>query len=131
MKEVNEKHLVLEYDEASRCIIQTWKGFSGSVKFREGVEKTNQLFKKNNPTKKFIVDATEAAVVAQEDTIWAAKTAIPIAIQNGLKYYALVVPKNVFSQLSLQNFRNMLNQPSLEVQLFDDLLKAKNWIQDK
>lgn len=130
MKEVNEKHLVLEFDEKLGCIIQTWIGFAGTEKFRAGVEKTNELFRRTK-SKKFIVDGSGAAVVKQEDTEWAAKTAIPLAIQNGLKYYALIVPKNLFSQISLQHFKSSLNQPSLEVQLFDDITKAKTWMSER
>lgn len=130
MKVINEKHLVLEYDENINCIIQTWVGFCNSEKFRDGVRKTNELFKKKKPATKFLVDGSNAAIVKQEDTEWAAKTAIPIAIENGLKFYAFVLPKNVFSQLSLQQFKQGLNQPSLQVQLFDDIEKAKKWMSE-
>lgn len=130
MKILDEKYLTLEYDETLKCIIQTWIGFSGSDNFRNGVEKTNELFQQRSPTTKFLVDGTNAAVIAQEDTDWAAKTAIPIAMNYGLKFYGFVVPKNIFSQLSLQQFKKALNQPSLEIQLFDDLSKAKQWMSE-
>ncbi|MDQ3393933.1 MAG: hypothetical protein M3512_07470 [Bacteroidota bacterium] len=131
MTEVLEKHITLEYDNVSKCIYQTWKGYFSSEQFRNGVAKTNKMFEKYNPVNNFIVDISESAAIKKEDTDWAAKTAIPLAIKNGLKFYGFVLPKNVFAQLSLSNFRKELNQPSLEIQLFDSLDKAKAWANSK
>lgn len=127
---VNDKHLVLEYDERMNCIFQIWKGFFSSELFREGVEKTNALFAQKKPVPNFLVDISESSVIKKEDTEWAATTAIPLAIQNGLKNYGFVLPKNIFTQVSLNNFRNDLNQPSLSIRLFDNLDRAKEWVQE-
>ena len=130
MKEVNEKNIVLEYDEDLKCIIQTWKGFFNSEVFRTGVEKTNKLFEKKKPVEAFLVDISSSSVIKKEDTDWAARTAIPAAIRNGLKYYGFVLPENVFTQVSLSNFKKELNQPSLEIKLFDSINDAKNWVRE-
>lgn len=127
MKIVNEKNLVLEFDEELNCIIQTWKGFFNSEFFKTGVEKTNKLFEQKRPVKKFLVDISQSSVIKKEDTDWAARTAIPKAISNGLKYYGFVLPENVFTQVSLNNFKQELNQPSIEIRLFDNIDSAKTW----
>lgn len=124
---IKENNFMLEYDEDMNCIIQTWKGFFNSDYFKEKVHATNKLFAGKRPVAKFIVDGSESSVIKREDTEWAAINAIPIAIQNGLKYYGFVLPKNVFTQVSLKNFRKDLNQPTLEVQIFDSLNTAKAW----
>jgi hypothetical protein len=128
MKVVNDKNLDLEYDEELRCIIQTWKGYFNSDYFKQGVERTNKLFEEKRPVHKFLVDARNASVVKKEDTDWAAKTAIPKSIKNGLQFYGFVLPTNVFTQISLGNFQKELNQPELTVMLFDDIDKAKDWM---
>jgi len=130
MKVVNDEHLDLEYNDDLKCIIQSWKGYFNSDFFRNGVEKTNQLFEKQAPVEIFLVDISTSGVIKNEDTEWAAETAIPRAIKNGLKYYGFVVPENVFAQLSLNNFRKQLNQPSLETKLFDNLNSAKKWAEE-
>ena len=127
---VNEKHLLLEYNEELKCIIQTWRGFFNSDLFRSGVNRTNQLFAEKKPVATFLVDISESSVIKKEDTEWAATTAIPLAIKNGLKNYGFVLPKNVFTQVSLTNFRNDLNQPSLNIQLFDSMDRAKAWAEE-
>lgn len=127
MKIVNEKNLVLEYDDDLNCIIQTWKGFFNSEFFKDGVEKTNKLFEQKKPVEKFLVDISQCSVIKKDDTDWAARTAIPKAISNGLKYYGFVLPENIFTQVSLNNFKQELNQPSLEIRIFDSIEAAKNW----
>lgn len=127
MKIVEEKNIVLEYDDDLKCIIQTWKGFFNSEVFRSGVERTNQLFAKKKPVATFLVDISQSSVIKKEDTDWAATTAIPIAIKNGLKNYGFVLPANVFTQVSLNNFKEQLNQPTLTIRLFDNMESAKEW----
>jgi hypothetical protein len=128
IKVVNERHLELEFDPALSCIIQVWKGYFSSELFRKGVESTNQLFKEKKPVRKFLVDISTSGVISQDDTTWAAQFAIPVAIENGLKYYGFVLPSNIFAQASLNNFKRDLNQPTLEIKLFDSLEKGKEWM---
>ncbi len=129
MKVVNEKNLVLEYDHGLKCIIQTWKGFFNSDYFRKGVEKTNELFARESPVKKFLVDLSMSSVIKKEDTDWAAGTAIPIAVLHGLKYYGFVLPENVFTRVSLENFTEELRQPDLEIKIFVNIESAKSWVE--
>lgn len=128
---VNEEHLLLEYDPKLKAIVQTWKGFFSSEAFRAGVERTNRLFEEKNPVTKFLVDISDSAVIKGEDTSWAAQNAIPRAIQNGLKYYGFVLPKSVFAEISLKNFREQLHQPSLEIGIFKSIEEAKAWARQK
>lgn len=129
LKVVNDKNLVLEYDDELNCIFQTWKGYFTSEFFRQGVEKTNKLFSDQKPVTKFLVDIQESSVIKKDDTDWAARTAIPLAIEKGLQYYGFVLPKNVFTQVSLKNFQKELNQPTITVRLFDDMGVAKAWVE--
>lgn len=128
---VNEKHLALEYDEDLKAIIQTWKGHFPSKSFRAGVLRTNKLFEEKRPVRKFLVDISNSSVISEEDTTWTARTAIPQAIDNGLKYYGFVLPVNVFTQVSLKNFQEQLNQPSLEIAIFKSIQEAKEWARQK
>ena len=124
---VNEKHLVLEYDEELKAIIQTWKGYFPSESFRAGVERTNELFQEKRPVIKLLVDISDSSVISGEDTTWAAKTAIPKAIEYGLKYYCFVLPLNTFTQVSLKNFQEQLKQLSLVIGIFKSIEEAKAW----
>jgi hypothetical protein len=126
MKVIDQKHLTLEYDESQKCIIQVWKGFFSSEQFRNGVKSTNQLFEQKNPAR-FLVDISTCNHIKKEDTDWAATHAIPLAIKNGLKYYAFVVPTNVFTQMTLNNFKSEV-ESHITIQPFDNAKSAREWL---
>ncbi len=126
IKVVDQKHLVLEFDEQNQCIIQTWRGFFNSQQFRAGVEQTNRLFEQKKPSR-FLVDISQSSLIKKEDTDWAANNAIPKAILNGLKYYAFVVPTSVFTQITLENFKDEV-ESVIKIQPFDNFNKAKQWL---
>lgn len=126
MKVINQKHLTLEYDESHKCIVQVWNGYFTSEQFRNGVISTNKLFEQKKPPR-FLVDISNCNIVKKEDTDWAATHAIPLAIKNGLKYYAFVVPTNVFSQMTLNNFKSEV-ESHITIQPFDNRKLAIEWL---
>ncbi len=122
-----QPYLTIEYDEASRCLSQHWKGYAKSEQFRAGILKSIELFREKRPSK-LISNTKELAVISNEDTNWAATYATPIMIGHGLRYMAFIVPINVFTQVSVNNFKNK-TEDKLQLQYFTDLAKAKEWLQ--
>ena len=45
MRVFENQNIVIERDEQLKCLIQNWKGFASSEKFREGILKSVELFK--------------------------------------------------------------------------------------
>ena len=126
IKILDQKHLLLEFDEQNQCVIQTWRGFFNSQQFRAGCEQTLRLFEQKKPAR-FLVDISQCSLIKKEDTDWAANTIIPKTIQNGLKYYAFVVPTSVFTQITLENFKDEV-ESVIKIQPFDNFDKAKQWL---
>lgn len=125
---IEEKpHCIIEYDPTSKCVIQTWRGFSGSKNFRASLEKTIEVFKEHDVTG--IISNTQAAqVVSEGDAKWVTTHVNPILIEHGLQRIAFVLPKNSFAQWSVGNFfKNIIDQ-RLDAKYFDDISKAKTWI---
>lgn len=119
-------YLTLEYDEKLTCLIQRWKGFATSEQFREGINQSVNYFKAKK-INKLISDTKDFAVVKKDDTDWVAGHATPIMVQNGLKYMAFILPTNVFTQVSVNNFKNKADD-ILQIQYFDNLDKALQWL---
>jgi hypothetical protein len=119
-------YLTLEYDEPQKCVIQHWKGFATSEQFREGIQKTVEFFEKKNPSR-LISDTKDFAVVKKEDTDWVATQATPNLIKHGLKFMAFVLPTSAFTQISVNNFKSKASD-ILQIQYFDDLGRAKDWL---
>jgi hypothetical protein len=120
-------YVTLELDEEKQCLIQNWNGFATSEQFREAINQSVKLFVEKRYLKKIISNTKDFAVVKKEDTDWVATHANPVLIENGLKYMAFVIPTNVFTQVSVNNFKSKADEV-LQIQYFDDLAKAKQWI---
>lgn len=121
-------YLTIEYDDKMRCLIQHWKGFATSEQFREGINQSVDFFEKKKPTK-LISDTKEFAVVKKDDTDWVANQATPKMISHGLKHMAFILPTNVFTQVSVNNFKSKADD-IVQIQYFDSLDKAKQWLEN-
>jgi hypothetical protein len=126
MKIFESKNLVIERDDKLKCIIQHWKGFASSESFRQGIEKSIALFK-DKSLDKILSNTRDFGMVKKEDTEWVNSYSMPLLLQNGLRYIAFVVPANVFSQISVENFKKG-SKDSVEIRYFDDVEKAKEWM---
>ena len=121
-----QPYLTIEYNEQIKCLSQHWNGYAKSEQFRLGIEKSIEIFKQKKPSK-LISNTKELAIITNEDTQWAATYATPIMVENGLKHMAFVVPTNVFTQMSVDNFKNR-SSSRLQIQYFDSLAKAQVWL---
>ncbi len=120
-------YLTIELDEKLQCLIQNWKGFATSEQFREGITQSVKFFQEKKNINKLISNTKDFAVVKKDDTDWVANTATPLMVQNGLKYMAFVLPTNVFTQVSVNNFKSKADE-ILQIQYFDDVDKSKQWL---
>lgn len=117
----------LVYDSANKCLIQQWRGYSGTENFRAAIYATIDFFKSNNEVTGLISDTREHKVVKPVDAQWAAKHANPILVRNGMRRMAFIVPHNVFAQLSVDHFsKNSTEQ--LTLQHFNNMEDALAWI---
>lgn len=121
-------YLTIEYDQKLSCISQHWKGYVKSEQFRAGIEKSIEFFKHQRAIC-LISNTKELAVVSTEDTQWAASYATPLMIDYGLKYMAFIVPTNVFTQVSVNHFKNK-TEDKMQLSYFTDLDKAKVWLEE-
>jgi hypothetical protein len=119
-------YLTIEHDENLSCLIQRWKGFATSEQFREGIRQSVSYFEEKKMNK-LISDTKDFAVVKKDDTDWVASHATPIMVRNGLKYMAFILPTNVFTQVSVNNFKSKADD-ILQIQYFDNYDKAIQWL---
>ena len=126
MKVFETQNIVIERDDQLKCLIQNWKGFASSERFREGIQKTIELFR-DKKLDKILSNTKDFGMVKKEDTEWVNTHAMPILIKNGLRYMAFIVPSNIFSQMSVENFKKEMAGP-VELRFYEDIAKAKEWM---
>ena len=89
MKVFENQNIVLERDDNLICLIQNWKGFATSEKFRECIKKTHELFE-DKKLNKILSNTKDFGMVKKEDTDWVTTNSMPILIKNGLKYITFI-----------------------------------------
>ena len=116
--------VTIEYDKEKSQLIQKWKGFSSSDVFRTAIMKTME-FSRSNSVKSLISDTLEQSVVKAEDIEFAASR-MPQAAFGNLKAIAFIMPKNVFTQLSVKKFEDQSHVNM--IRFFDSYESAQAWI---
>lgn len=128
MKVYEAPNIIIERDDNLKCLIQNWRGFASSDKFRDGIKKTEELFK-DKTLNKILSNTKDFGMVKKEDTEWVSTHSMPTLIERGLRYMAFVIPSNVFSQMSVENFKKQ-SENAVQIRYFDDVDKAKEWMEE-
>ena len=123
---IEKPFVTIERDDQLNCLIQTWKGFANSDDFRAAINESLEIFKKGN-FDKIISNTKDAALVKKEDTNWVAQIVTPEMVQHGLRYMAFVVPTNVFTQLSVDNFKEEAGR-TISIRYFNHMDAAREWV---
>jgi len=113
------------------CIFCVTRGFQPSPVYREQAEKQLDAFAIYH-AHGIIWDLREAEVIAKEDQDWTINEWQPQALALGYRRGAIVVPKNIFGQLSVKKVINQVQSSKagedLQIQYFSDVPSAYEWM---
>ncbi|ASB48345.1 hypothetical protein [Alkalitalea saponilacus] len=124
MELYKDQNVVLRYDDERKELLQVWSGFVPAALFRVIIDISTEFIAKNN-VDSLISDVTEQKVVSPDDAQYAA-SALPEMMQYGLKVMAFVIPKDVFTRLSLKKFSDFGRDKPIGY--FNSLPEARQWI---
>lgn len=119
------------FDAATGAAIGEFYGFLKPDEFKDIA---NQLIKllTDNRLKKQINNIKEMKVLPQETQNWLNTNWFPRAQTAGLKYFAFVVPDDVFGKMSMDGAnREAEERFAMEIKYFKDMPSAKAWIKAK
>jgi hypothetical protein len=105
----------------------TWKKFAFGQAFREPCSKALELDVQKG-AKKWYSDTTNLGVLKDEDTQWFMETIVPAMLKAGINKQALIVPKSVISQISLNHAAEAAGKIGLQTQYFDNPTAALAWL---
>ncbi|MGD9992856.1 MAG: hypothetical protein AB7S69_06120 [Salinivirgaceae bacterium] len=113
-------------EENTKVMTQKWNGYSSSQVFREAIDKSLDAVKKHG-VKAILNDTLDQAVVKPEDSQYAASV-MPKLFMSGLKAMAIVLPKSVFTQMSIKKFQE--DTKGANIKLFTSTTDASEWIEN-
>lgn len=126
----NETSSVI-YDIETNAVFGTFIGFLSPDEFKTiGNQQLDIIETKR--LKKALNDVKRMKVLKPEVQEWVNNIWFPRAQKLGLKYFAFVVPDDIFGKISMEGAnKNAVNSFGIEIQYFNNLDIAKNWLVSK
>jgi hypothetical protein len=109
-----------------KILIHSWLGFRTAEEFIEICDGHLYDLFKSNGCKKIIVDISKMTGSFDSVNDWMANTYMPKLMKIGFNCSAVVLPKDVFAQISVENWEQKVS--GFTTRNFGDLNAALNWI---
>ena len=127
MKYFESKHIQVVFDEDAQTGIGNWNGFVSGDEYKQGLNKGIELIKEKK-LYKWIGNLSHMEAITEDDQTWANEVWFPNALNAGLKRLGVVVSKDVFNQMSVEEMLNKVESIDLQTQYFDSLENAIVWM---
>lgn len=111
-------------------MVLKWFGYADSNQFRDACYQSLILLT-TMKTSRMIADNTDGRVVSMDDQKWMLENWFPQAYESGYRTSAVVISKNFFRELAIDNIVNQLDKGKFTVHYFDDFEKAKEWMKNQ
>ncbi len=115
------------FHEDVPCVHLEWKGFFTSEQFREACNASLQVII-DTKCSKLIADNSDAKVVSPQDQEWLGTDWMKRALENGYKYNAVIVAKDIFNKMAVKNIVQNLAGREAVIQFCEDAAAAKEWL---
>ncbi|MEJ1239124.1 hypothetical protein WBG78_13395 [Chryseolinea sp. T2] len=125
-----DDYAVIEFDDTIPCVKVTLRGVpKGSDHYQLVQAKRLELMAqeiRNYPKLHMLTDSSSAGPVLDEDIMHFRDQVMPAMEKAGVRYLAIVVPTNKFTQLTI---REMTQEADImKVRYFETLRDAKQWL---
>lgn len=127
----NKRHASVSYDPKIKAPKVIWKDFTSIDDYKETLEATFEVIKKHQCTQ-WISDQKETKIVPKEASQWLKTVFIPKAAKAGVKKVALILSKDIFSQLYAKRLEQNIKTLGLTIKYFNYYQNetAHRWVSD-
>lgn len=124
---------VMELDATVPCLLYTPYGEFTSAEIRNQIHIYYDIFveqMKTYPNLKWIVDSRHHGAMDPEDSRWISNEGLAHKlVALGVRSMAMVVPEDVFGQLSVENYSESLKeQGQVDIRFFENVELGKEWL---
>lgn len=117
----------LGYDPTTNWGLTNWIGYLPVEYIKTGAEAMIDLIKKHN-IKNWLDDNREIEGAWDEANDWIASSWMPRAIEAGLRKFAIIVPDDIFSQVSSDFMADNAKGTALDMINWKTEDEARNWL---
>lgn len=122
-------YATLTYDKDNQWIYLDWNGFLTVDLVKAGSEELLKMIIELKVAK-VLVDNRKVSGPWQAANDWYANDWNPRAVGKGLRFMAVIMSDNLFTQLSLQNFEK-ITSGVYTVHIFNADAPARNWLKEQ
>jgi len=127
-----DEYASVKLDDSIPCIMLTLRGIPRYSEHYQHVQtKRMELVRdqvKNYQKLHLLTDSREAGPVLDEDVEYFKNNVLPEMEEAGIRYLAVVMPKNKFTQLTIRDMTKRTNQ--LNVRYFESIREARHWLRE-
>jgi hypothetical protein len=125
-----DEYATIELDESIPCVKLTLNGIPRYSEHYQFVQsKRLQLMHeqvRNYPKLHMLTDSRTAGPVLDEDVEYFKTKVMPEMEKAGIRYLAIVMPKNKFTQLTIKEM--IEHTQVMKVQYFESMREARHWL---
>ena len=126
-----DENLLLEYIEEGKYLHETWWGHTPHEVFMKHLDLIIKILEEKEADG-LLLDACEHKGLEPKDQRIAAKRISEYRHKHGRLKQAIIVPKNVFSKFSVENFGKIIDEESKnEIKYFTNTQEAESWLKEK
>lgn len=124
---ISNDYATLVYYTDKKIVHHTFHKPIAGEEFRRVLNTGADLLQQHGADK-WLSDDRGIGPLSPEDTEWSKTNWFPRSVQAGWKYWALVVPENIYAQLNLKEFTDSYSQQGLRIMVFVDPEAAMKWL---
>ena len=114
-------------DEQMQCVVNCWHGAFGTKENYQMVLKAVVALAINRKYRKWIADLRQMKGSYDRSSDWMRQELMPKAARGGLKYGAIVAPKDIFAKLSTKDLLIKMENPNIRA--FATYEEARAWLE--
>ncbi len=118
------------YHPDKKILHHQFHKFSSGEPFHSFLLKGTETLRKYK-AKKWLSDDRNNPVLAKDDTEWAKATWVPQTLFAGWKYWAIVQPKYVLAQMTMEEAVKDLSKAGIVAKFFSDPDEAMKWLESQ
>lgn len=132
MQVYQSPYMTLEVDQANRIIKVIWSADTERMTeetFKQELTKYVEVAEQYRPSGSLVDTGQFLMTVVPEVQSWVQQNIHPRSLQAGVRKFAYIVSKDVFSQVSIeQTMEEEVTGAMFKTQYFDDVAQATEWL---
>ncbi|HEX2907285.1 MAG TPA: hypothetical protein VHO69_10525 [Phototrophicaceae bacterium] len=126
--EIDNEYATLRYYPDKKIIHHTFHKPISGPEFRQVLNRGIEIMRENE-AHKWLSDDRGNMALPPDDTEWSKTDWFPRAREAGWKFWALVVPQDLFARINLKDFVDTYYRQGLRIMVFTEPASAMNWLE--